>query len=476
MNRQEALEGRFEKHVRSQPICCAAEIGDEGLVLGAQTVLARMMRDAFGSPILALDEDGERLLALLGVASWRPASSDVLRHVEDASACWRRGEKALANIRLAHAGIPRIEDRAGAYRLFLAEALLDDGMSPRELTKALGLEAPALEKFDPSQPRVPAGSGRTSGRWTRGGTGAPAPAESPAPSAAATPKDHAPLFGFVAAGGARTLAQALFGEASGSTLLAGLAVLGETVGAGIVLGAIFVPSPNRSVTEGAIPGLPGLFYHLDAPAGALRLFRNGTAGREVVVSARQERDGIFVDPATGAPIARILGGSLVFDADQLADATGESRLKTRSDEPNLCPKIEPDTPHGAKEPALAYEDQIKLLINPLQPTPRGWGVNLFDPMTGQDVFFDDCRRSDGAMIEVKGPGFDEKLRKSFFQRQEIFPREWTDRALRQVQAADWRDVEWYFAEPEAAEVALRTFKNDKRLKKIRVFHVPAQSP
>jgi hypothetical protein len=127
MNREEALKERFEKHVRSQPICCAAEIGDEGLVWGARTILARMTRDAFGSPILALDEDGERLLALLGVATWRPPSSDVLRHVEGASAWWRRGEKALANIRLAYARIPRIEDRADAYRLFLAKALLDDG-------------------------------------------------------------------------------------------------------------------------------------------------------------------------------------------------------------------------------------------------------------------------------------------------------------------------------------------------------------
>ena len=58
-----------------------------------------------------------------------------------------------------------------AYRLFLAEELLDAGMSPAALMKGLGFDAPArgLAKYDPNQPRVPAGSGRNSGRWGSGG-------------------------------------------------------------------------------------------------------------------------------------------------------------------------------------------------------------------------------------------------------------------------------------------------------------------
>jgi hypothetical protein len=194
------------------------------------------------------------------------------------------------------------------------------------------------------------------------------------------------------------------------------------------------------VAEGAVLGKPGLFYHFDAPAGVLQLFRKRSAGREIVVNARPNRNGIYIDTATGKPIARILGGSLVFDAFSLADALGEPREKADSDEPKLCPKIEPDTPHGAKEAALAYEDQIKELMN-FPATPRGWGVNLPDPETRLLVYFDDCRRSDGAMIEVKGPGIAEKLRKRFFDDAKIFPNEWKERAEKQVRAAGTHNLE-----------------------------------
>jgi hypothetical protein len=44
----DALTGRFEKCARSRPIAYAAEIGDDGLVLGAGTILARMTRDSLG--------------------------------------------------------------------------------------------------------------------------------------------------------------------------------------------------------------------------------------------------------------------------------------------------------------------------------------------------------------------------------------------------------------------------------------------
>jgi hypothetical protein len=54
----------------------------------------------------------------------------------------------------------------------LAEALLDDGLPPREMLAELGLGRAMrqLDKFDPDQPRVPAGSGRESGQWTKDGS------------------------------------------------------------------------------------------------------------------------------------------------------------------------------------------------------------------------------------------------------------------------------------------------------------------
>ncbi|MGH6834945.1 MAG: hypothetical protein ACREC9_05180 [Methylocella sp.] len=50
---------------------------------------------------------------------------------------------------------------------------LESGHSPESLTKELAFERTALdvEKYNPDQPRVPAGSGRESGQWTLGDSG-----------------------------------------------------------------------------------------------------------------------------------------------------------------------------------------------------------------------------------------------------------------------------------------------------------------
>jgi len=45
------------------------------------------------------------------------------------------------------------------------------------------------------------------------------------------------------------------------------------------------------------------------------------------------------------------------------------------------------------------------LNNPQRPLPAGMAVSLENPLTGKNVAFDDCRESDGTMIEAKGPGF-----------------------------------------------------------------------
>lgn len=156
------------------------EIDDAGLVLGAGTVLVRM--EASGRR-LTLDADRDRLLALLSVAWNRPVSDDFLPPIEAAAAYWQCGDKALANLRLVFASLPRLADPQDAYRLGLAETLLDKGLSPRRLMLELGLDPAALDlRKYPGQPRVPAGNGRESGRFGEGGSGdadegAPKPAD-----------------------------------------------------------------------------------------------------------------------------------------------------------------------------------------------------------------------------------------------------------------------------------------------------------
>jgi hypothetical protein len=148
-------------------------------VLGAETVLVRMGEMRSGAKALAVEADRERLLTLLGVSYWDQVPPGIVKNIEKASEQWRRGEKVLAHIHLAFTGLPRLESANDAYRLYLAGALLDDGLPPREMLAELGLHRAMrqLDKFDPDQPRVPAGSGRESGQWTKDGSLAPTSAD-----------------------------------------------------------------------------------------------------------------------------------------------------------------------------------------------------------------------------------------------------------------------------------------------------------
>ena len=102
----------------------------------------------------------DRLVVLLSAVYGRPVSPLVLKQARRAAGHWRCGDQALAHIELAFTRLPRLEREEDAFRLFLAEALLDDGMSPRDLARELGLSTLdlAVLKYDPDQPRNPAGS------------------------------------------------------------------------------------------------------------------------------------------------------------------------------------------------------------------------------------------------------------------------------------------------------------------------------
>jgi hypothetical protein len=166
------LQKRWDDHVsRGRYHPCLA-IKDAGLVLGAATILVRMGETRSAAKALAVAADLERLLSLLGVSYRDQVPPGIVKNIEKASEQWGLGEKALAHIHLAFTGLPRLESANDAYRLYLAEALLDDGLPPREMLAELGLfrAMRQLDKFDPDQPRVPAGSGRESGQWTKDGS------------------------------------------------------------------------------------------------------------------------------------------------------------------------------------------------------------------------------------------------------------------------------------------------------------------
>ena len=106
-------------------------ITERGVVLGRSV----LVRNATGDPRLVLDAD--RLVALLSVVAERPIGAEVLRPIEAAAAHWRRGEKALANLRLVFSRLPRLTDPAAVARLSLAEQVLDGGMAPDARTMGI---------------------------------------------------------------------------------------------------------------------------------------------------------------------------------------------------------------------------------------------------------------------------------------------------------------------------------------------------
>lgn len=150
-----------------QSFSATVELEAAGVTLGSDT---RLVRFDARTGRLALAADRERCLALLAIAApGARLDTTTIQHLVAAAAYWERGDKALANLRLVFAGLPRLRDAGDAARLRAAEYLLDHGMTPSELLHELEIDAAGLglqKEYDPDQPRVPAGQGKDSGRWT----------------------------------------------------------------------------------------------------------------------------------------------------------------------------------------------------------------------------------------------------------------------------------------------------------------------
>ena len=210
----------------------------KGLVLGAGVVLAPALRHGIGVSI-SLDGQEARLLALLAAAYGRAVDAGVLGHVRRAAARWEEGEVGLAAMHLALTGLgPLRPPREGARRLYLADGLLQLGVEPEVILRALGLDTAVTglaRLYNPNQPRVPKGSGRASGEWANVGRQ------------------------LLSAGRkiAARLGQALVTEATVSALSRFAFYFPATTVFGAVL---FIPPPNASNKWQDVPGRPGLRY------------------------------------------------------------------------------------------------------------------------------------------------------------------------------------------------------------------------
>jgi hypothetical protein len=153
-------------------------------------------------------------------------------------------------------------------------------------------------------------------------------------------------------------------------------------------------------------------------------------------------------------------GTVVIDTSAISPDLADD------DEPKLCPA--PGKDRGGSVRGRDYEDYVKRVVNPENPTPRGMGYQLANPDTGRLVYYDDCEHSTGVMIEAKD-GYAAIL--SFQQGEDSIRKEWLDESARQIAAANGRPIRWYFAEPEAAEFAKQLFKNNGR-EKIEIVVLP----
>lgn len=166
---EQSLTKSWEKIGRYEPVSSHLTFHKNGLMLGAGTVIVPSGRDDWGRPVLKIDGNEERILALLSVAHDQPVMPRILDNLRSASRCWCKGENTLAYIHIAFSGLQALEDEDAPRRLFMAKRLLDHGMDEAEMLKGLDLLPQCftpwswqqlVKEFNPDQARD------DHGRWT----------------------------------------------------------------------------------------------------------------------------------------------------------------------------------------------------------------------------------------------------------------------------------------------------------------------
>ena len=217
------------------------------------------------------------------------------------------------------------------------------------------------------------------------------------------------------------------------------------------LGIIFIPTNRSLISQGPVPNKPDLSYEYDAGAGRLRLYRQDGDNRILAFEGHPDVDGIIRDKDGRAIGRRVDGSVVILDPDGLQGSKDE--------EPKLCPAPTKDR-QGPKEKDIEYQHYVSTLVNPDAPLPRGLAVKLYNPVTGKDVYFDDCRLTDATMIDAKGTGYLDMLNKESKYPWAGVEEGMLDQAERQLQAARTRAIEWHFAEKEVADRVRKLFSDN----------------
>ena len=445
---------------RSAPVSTVLNFTPDGLVLGAGTVL---IRTEGPRRLHGLAGREAQVLALLSAAYGRAIPSSVLGNIARAAKAWSQGDDCLAYVHLAHARLGELQyARDAAQRLMMVDSFLKAGGSPRTIFEALKVSrsyVDALEKdYNPAEPRVPPGSGKPSGEWTKGDAsgGEPASAEQTGNTESST---HSPLS-YVAPPGSPSWLAELEPAAAASLGEFAATVVVSAAGAALVLGLIFIPSPNNIHVEGEVAGIPGLRYSWNRDEAVLRFTYESPDGQIHVFTAQRDTEGLFRDEQ-GRVVGRVLPGGTIA-----VDPAAVSPDLVQDDEPKLCPAPGKDRRTNAR--GLDYENYIKSIVNPQSPTPPYMGYKLSN--TRGAVTFDDCEQSSGTMVEIKY-GYAKFLQTEWGR--ELVAAMFVKQATNQVAAAGTRPVRWYFSDKQTADYAKQVFTTaDQGLGEIQIKFEP----
>ncbi len=463
MNQIEELQKQWRDKFRFRGLHASMSLEEDGLVLGAKTVLAK--RDHDGA--LALEGAEAQLLTLLAVAYGRPVDAAVLGKIRRASHHAQAGDAAMAAMHIALAGLPQLADPVdAARRLFIADGLLADGVTPRDIFAALEFDpAPLdeLEKYNPSEPRNPKGSGVVSGRWTSGGASA-----SVAVAAAGRGAQWA----------AEEVATAI--RAQAVRMAARLAALATEAASRVAPPVAFVTELfdssglGGSRVEGAVRDFPDLRYSRYQDETALNIVSESDG--HTILTLYPLGRGTFIDRGHGI-VAHMEDDELVIGPQ--AVPIPQVRAQERTEDPDECPEQTDDRPGRvgpAGEKDKDYEDYVKHFVNPI-PTPRGIGYAFPNPLRPSfSIIFDDCQHATGDLYDAKSTGYAKMLAENNPYLTGGLAKKFVKQATDQIVASEGREIVWCFAEKEAADFVRELFDDEElnksvNLRRIRIVYL-----
>ena len=250
---------------------------------------------------------------------------------------------------------------------------------------------------------------------------------------------------------------------------------------------IFIPSPNDGViTQGELPGQPGVRYEANHDSGTLTIDASGTGAYQPIF-ALLGQGGIYREVESGVMIAQNLGdGIVMLDPDLLATLdqpkrSGESEnppwggggggVQSRTG-PKLCLEPVPERGGSADPMASEYQQFVRDHVNgqrfPQMPPELTIALPAATP-SGR-VWYDDCDELNGDMIEAKSgtSGFlysergNKKIAENFLEQ-----------AMKQINAmGSSRKGRWYLRDKGYYDFTKQLFQDNGLSDKIDVHYLP----